>query len=106
MNRKRIAQYCCAAIVASGIGLNIQNAIADYGIGEDSLSLLAKPGSGSNSNSNSNSNTNSNSNPNLIYGKELKRKYLEEDSTGAIPLCCVDADLYKSCDKTKQSGPC
>ena len=38
MNRKRIAQYCCAALVASGIGLNIQNTIADYGIGENSPS--------------------------------------------------------------------
>ena len=54
MNKKRIAQLCCAALVASGIGLNIQNAIADYGIGENSLSLVAGPGSNSGSNSNSN----------------------------------------------------
>lgn len=60
MNKKRTAQYCCAALVAAGIGLNIQNAIADYGIGENSLSLVADPGSGSNSNSNSNSNSDSN----------------------------------------------
>ena len=60
MNRKRIAQYCCAALVAAGIGLNIQNAIADYGIGENSLSLVAGPGSNSGSNSNSNSNWDSN----------------------------------------------
>lgn len=56
MQKKRIAQYCCAALVAAGIGLNIQNALEDYGIGENSLSLIADPGSGSNSNSNSNSN--------------------------------------------------
>ena len=60
MNRKRIAQYCCAALVAAGVGLNIQNAIADYGIGQNSLSLVAGPGSNSGSNSNSNSNVNSN----------------------------------------------
>ena len=54
MNKNRIAQYCCAALVAVGIGLNIQNAIADYGIGEKSLSLVADPGSNSGSNSNSN----------------------------------------------------
>jgi hypothetical protein len=64
MNRKRIALYCCAALVASGIGLNIQNAIADYGIGQNSLSLVAGPGSNSGSNSNSNSNSNWNSNSN------------------------------------------
>ena len=38
MKKKRIAQYCCAALVAAGIGLNIQNTIADYGIGENSPS--------------------------------------------------------------------
>lgn len=57
MNKKRIAQYCCAALVAAGIGLNIQNAIADYGIAENSFSLVAVGGSNSGSNSNSNSNT-------------------------------------------------
>ena len=51
MNKKRIAQFCCAALVAAGIGLNIQNAIADYGIGENSLSLVATGGSGSGSSS-------------------------------------------------------
>lgn len=55
MNKKRIAQYCCAALVAAGVGLNIQNAIADYGIGENSLSLVAVGGTNSGSNSNSNS---------------------------------------------------
>ena len=49
MNKKRIVQLCCAALVASGIGLNIQNAIAGYGIGENSLSLVATGGSGSGS---------------------------------------------------------
>ncbi len=58
MNKKRIAQYCCAALVAAGVGLNIQNAIADYGIAENSLSLVAVGGSNSGSNSNSNSNSN------------------------------------------------
>ena len=56
MNKKRIAQYCCAALVAAGVGLNIQNAIADYGIAENSLSLVAVGGTNSGSNSNSNSN--------------------------------------------------
>ena len=54
MNKKRIAQYCCAALVAAGIGLNIQNAIADYGIGENSFALVAVGGSNSGSSSNSN----------------------------------------------------
>ena len=53
MNKKRIAQYCCAALVAAGIGLNIQNALADYGIGKNSLSLIAIGGSGSGSSSSS-----------------------------------------------------
>ena len=51
MNKKRIAQYCCAALVAAGIGLNIQNAIADYGIGENSFALVAVGGSNSGSSS-------------------------------------------------------
>lgn len=37
--------------MAAGIGLNIQNALADYGIGENSLSLVATGGSGSGSSS-------------------------------------------------------
>ena len=41
MKKKRIAQYCCAALVAVGIGLNIQNAVADYGMNKNTLSLLA-----------------------------------------------------------------
>lgn len=52
MNKKRITQYCCAALVAAGIGLNVQNAIADCGIAENSLSLVAGPGSSSGSNTN------------------------------------------------------
>ncbi len=55
MKSKKIALFSCAALVAAGIGLNIQNALADYGIGENSLSLVAGPGSNSGSNSNSNS---------------------------------------------------
>ena len=46
MQKKKIAQYCCAALVAAGIGLNIQNAIENYGIGENSLSLVATGGTG------------------------------------------------------------
>ena len=41
MRKKRIVQYCCAALVAAGIGLNIQNAIADYGMSGNTLSLVA-----------------------------------------------------------------
>lgn len=47
MKSKKIALFSCAALVAAGIGLNIQNAIADYGIGENSFSLVATGGSGS-----------------------------------------------------------
>lgn len=52
MNKKRIALFCSAALVAAGIGLNIQNALADYGIGENSFSLIADPSSCSGSNTN------------------------------------------------------
>ena len=56
MKTKKIALFSCAALVAAGLGLNIQNALADYGINDESLSLVAVgPGSNSNSNSNSNS---------------------------------------------------
>ncbi|MBQ7685803.1 MAG: hypothetical protein IJT28_01060 [Bacteroidaceae bacterium] len=58
MKQKRIAQYCCAALVLVGMGLNIQNALTGYGLGENSLSLVATGGSGS-SGSNSNSGSNS-----------------------------------------------
>ena len=47
MNKKRIAQYCCAAIVTAGIGLNIQNATTNYGISENRLALMAVGGSNS-----------------------------------------------------------
>ncbi len=46
MKTKRIAQLCCAALVAAGIGLNIQNALTDYGLNENSLSLVAAGGTG------------------------------------------------------------
>ena len=85
MNRKRIAQYCCAALVAAGIGLNIQNAIADYGIGENSLSLVAGPGSNSGSNSNSNYNSNSNWDSNWDTSPEPdKTRYDCQDVIGLI----------------------
>lgn len=61
MKKNKIALFSCAALVAAGIGLNIQNALADYGIGENSFSLVAGPGSNSGSNSNSNSNSNGDS---------------------------------------------
>lgn len=41
MRKKRIVQLCCAALVAVGIGLNIQNAIVDYGMSGNALSLSA-----------------------------------------------------------------
>lgn len=65
MNKKRIAQYCCAALVAAGVGLNIQNALENYGIGENSLSLVAIGGSDSNSNSNSNWDSNTDTWPDM-----------------------------------------
>lgn len=41
MKKKRIAQLCCAALVVAGVGLNIQNALTDYGMNKNSLSLVA-----------------------------------------------------------------
>ena len=73
MSKKRIAQFCCAVLVAAGVGLNIQNAIADYGIAENSLSLVAVgPGSNSGSNSNSNSDI-------LVHNKNLNGNMIEKD---------------------------
>lgn len=66
MKKNKIALFSCAAFVAAGIGLNIQNAIADYGIAKNSLSLVAVgPGSNSGPNSNSNSNSNTDTSPNI-----------------------------------------
>lgn len=41
MRTKIIAQYICVAFVAIGVGLNIKNAINDYGIGNNVHSLVA-----------------------------------------------------------------
>ena len=47
MKKKLVAQYCCVALVAAGIGLNVQNAIADYGMNGDVISLVASGETGS-----------------------------------------------------------
>lgn len=73
MNKKRIAQYCCAALVVAGIGLNIQNAIENYGIGENSFSLVATGGS------NSGSNSSASNVSNLKYTCESSVALTEED---------------------------
>ena len=99
MSRKRIAQYCCAVLVAAGVGLNIQNAIADYGIAENSLSLVAGPGSNSGSNSNSISNTSPNlqlkcDNKHLthyrVYTDSLGTHQVATDSVRGVSHGCKD----------------
>lgn len=47
MKKKLVAQCCCVALVAAGIGLNVQNAIADYGMNGDVISLVASGETGS-----------------------------------------------------------
>lgn len=61
--------------MAAGIGLNIQNAIADYGIGQNSLSLVAGPGSNSGSSSNSNPNSNTSPGPGNGSVKYIVKQY-------------------------------
>lgn len=61
MKRKKLAQYCAVFLVASGIALNIQNAMADYGMNKNFFSLIAETSSNSNSSTNSNSNSNNSS---------------------------------------------
>ena len=66
MKKNKIAQYCCIALVAVGFGLNIQNAIENYGLGEDSHSLVADGDSSTGSDSSSGpdgSNGDSSNNP-------------------------------------------
>ena len=109
MNRKRIAQYCCAALVAAGVGLNIQNAIVDYGIGLNSLSLVAGPGSNSDSNSNSNSNSNTNTggdSSDLIADKTLKNVFKPINTGGGVIAKCCRKKENKYCDKKKQDSDC
>ena len=60
MKRKKVVQYCSVFLVALGIVLNIQNAIADYGMNRSFFSLIAETSSNSNSSTNSNSNSNTN----------------------------------------------
>ena len=109
MNRKRIALCCCAALVASGIGLNIQNAISNYGIGENSLSLVAVgTGSNSGSNSNSNSNTGPGNNSNAAYfvrtsaecGKNLSGK------ANATFRYSIEGHVSNKLDRFNGSGHC
>lgn len=69
MKRKKVVQYCSVFLVALGIVLNIQNAIADYGMNRSFFSLIAETSSNSNSSTNSNSNSNSNSNMLVPNGK-------------------------------------
>ena len=54
MKSKRFAQYVCAAILATGFGLNIQNALTGYGISEGTTSITADGGSDTCSNGCSN----------------------------------------------------
>ena len=53
-NRKK-AIVLCAAFVAAGVGMNVQNAIAGYGMDQDVVSLVASGSSNSGSNGSSNS---------------------------------------------------
>ena len=123
MNRKRIAQYCCAALVAAGIGLNIQNAIADYGIGENSLSLVATGGSGSGSSGSSSGSSSGGPDgplgpnetymvvPNkTCYGVNVNERQIDtvsevkEDGT-VVKLRVIEITreiYYKKCYKTKR----
>lgn len=108
MQKKKIAQYCCAALVAAGIGLNIQNAIADYGMKENSFSLVAVGGT------NTGSNSNSNGAPagwivNQYMGKKL---IITGGSVGtntgvnfALIDCCV-SDNHSACDPSAQDERC
>ena len=48
-NRKKVIALC-AAFVAAGVGMNVQNAIAGYGMDQDVVSLVASGSSNSNSN--------------------------------------------------------
>ena len=101
MNKKRIAQYCCAALVAAGVGLNIQNAIADYGIAENSFSLVAVGGSnsGSNSNSNSNWNSNWNSNTDSNYTSGPNTGKTRETRTGSsLYVVSISGSLETTCN--------
>ncbi len=106
MKTNKIALLCCAVIVAAGFGLNIQNALSDYGISEESLSLVAIPGSGSNSNSNSNSNTNASNDDDYIENHELGNKFIPKNTGGgSFAKCCKKKD-NKWCNKKKQDADC
>ena len=62
MKAKRLAQYVCAAILAFGFGLNIQNALTGYGISDGSTSITAGDDTNSGSNGSTNGSTNGSSN--------------------------------------------
>lgn len=121
MNKKRIAQYCCAALVAAGIGLNIQNAIADYGIGENSLSLVAVGGSNSGSNSNSNSNLTNNPNVKSNFQRSViwytgsasvgfswtpTKPEVNGKVTWKTAICCIEGTDMDHCDFSLESRIC
>ena len=103
MKKNKIAQYCCIALVAIGFGLNIQNAIENYGLGEDSHSLVADGDSStgsdstsgldtSNGDSNGNSNGSSddssvvpNGKVNIIISNPPCYSMVQTDTTQTIP---------------------
>ena len=106
MKSKKIAFFSCAALVAAGIGLNIQNAIADYGIGENSFSLVAVGGSNSGSNSNSNSNTNTGGDDVEINNKTMKTVFKPKITGGGVFAKCCRPKKGKYCNEKKQDADC
>ncbi len=119
MKTKRIAQLCCAALVAAGIGLNIQNALADYGIGESSLSLVAKPGSGTNSNPHSNTNGTGTlsrnfksrdvwfrSSSSAIIDIKLKNPGFSFGTSWNHIKCCLQGTDMDGCDFSLENSDC
>ena len=98
-NRKK-AIVLCAAFVAAGVGMNVQNAIAGYGMDQDVVSLVAS--GSSNSGSNGSSNVNSNvTNSNSSNGEEPEfwdffNNYFIEERIPINTKTCIDGKvLYK-----------
>ena len=102
MKKNKIAQYCCIALVAVGFGLNIQNAIENYGLGEDSHSLVAdgdsSTGSDSSSgpdgsNGDSNQDTSNNGSGPLVRNFKLADVWYRTTASGGVVLSYVKPDI-------------
>ena len=88
----------CAAFVAAGVGMNVQNAIAGYGMNQDVVSLVASGSSNSNSNGSNylESNASALSSSSNGFGARVKCYTSLEYESGSQVVDCVTCTLQRN----------